>query len=288
MKPHTLAALLVASAVAFTSAQTDKLDYAMLGRIRDEGLNRIAGDGSHLVAERRLRSAAHRLARHPAGERVGDEEVRASGASPTCTRSAGRSARAGRSCASRAHLVEPQVQPLIGFPQEWSSGTKGPVTADVVRVQIANEADFAKYRGKLAGKIVLTQPARARADARRADHPAHGPTRRSPRPRRRRCRRQRRRAARGDQARRRSAQKARDVLRGRRASSRSFDRGSDSDMAAGGSDLSWQQQHPDGGTIFPTGSERARRQRRHRACRRSRSRSSTTTAWCACSTRACR
>src|SRR5262249_58574363 len=28
-----------------------------------------------------------------------------------------------------------------------------------------------------------------------------------------------------------------------------FDRGSDSDMAAGGSDLSWQQQHPDGGTF---------------------------------------
>ena len=24
-------------------------------------------------------------------------------------------------------------------------------------------------------------------------------------------------------------------------------------MAAGGSELSWQQQHPDGGTIFPTG-----------------------------------
>jgi len=33
-----------------------------------------------------------------------------------------------------------------------------------------------------------------------------------------------------------------------------FDRGGDSDMAAGGSDLSWQQQHPDGGTIFPSGS----------------------------------
>jgi len=34
------------------------------------------------------------------------------------------------------------------------------VTADVVRVQIANDADFEKYRGKLAGKIVLAQPAR--------------------------------------------------------------------------------------------------------------------------------
>src|SRR5204863_2939387 len=33
-----------------------------------------------------------------------------------------------------------------------------------------------------------------------------------------------------------------------------FERGSDSDMAAAGSDLSWQQQHPDGGTIFPAGS----------------------------------
>src|SRR5206468_11321491 len=32
-----------------------------------------------------------------------------------------------------------------------------------------------------------------------------------------------------------------------------FERGSDSDMAAGGSDLTWQQQHPDGGTIFPAG-----------------------------------
>jgi Iap family predicted aminopeptidase len=32
-----------------------------------------------------------------------------------------------------------------------------------------------------------------------------------------------------------------------------FERGSDSDMAAGGSDLPWQQQRPDGGTIFPAG-----------------------------------
>ena len=78
-----------------------------------------------------------------------------------CTGRRWSSARAGRWCASVRALVEPQIQPLIGFPQAWSSGTKGPVTADVVRVQIASEADFEKYRGKLAGKIVLAQPARA-------------------------------------------------------------------------------------------------------------------------------
>ena len=59
-----------------------------------------------------------------------------------------------------AHLIEPQVQPMIGFPGSWTPGTNGTITADVVRVQIDADADFEKYRGKLAGKIVLTQPER--------------------------------------------------------------------------------------------------------------------------------
>src|SRR5438045_1400390 len=33
-----------------------------------------------------------------------------------------------------AHMIEPQVQPLIGFPVAWSAGTKGTVVASVVRV----------------------------------------------------------------------------------------------------------------------------------------------------------
>jgi hypothetical protein len=59
-----------------------------------------------------------------------------------------------------AHLLEPQVQPLIGFPAAWTPGTNGAVTADVVRVQIDSDADFERYRGKLSGRIVLTQPER--------------------------------------------------------------------------------------------------------------------------------
>jgi hypothetical protein len=161
-----------------------------------------------------------------------------------------------------AHLVEPQIQPLIGFPQEWSSGTKGPVTAEVVRVQIANEADFDRYRGKLAGKIVIAQPARR---VRMLEGPiilrmtdkdiAEAET--TPVP-----------AARGRGA----AAGAEDEAGGGRGGPAAafrqkvadfylaegvvalFNRGGDSDMAAGGSDMSWQQQHPDGGTIFPSGS----------------------------------
>ena len=43
------------------------------------------------------------------------------------------------------------IQPLIGFPHEWSAGTKGTVTAEVVRAAIASEADFAKYHVVLFG-----------------------------------------------------------------------------------------------------------------------------------------
>src|SRR3954451_22667076 len=39
-----------------------------------------------------------------------------------------------------AAMVEPQVQPLIGFPAAWSAGTKGTVVAPVLRVQIDGEA----------------------------------------------------------------------------------------------------------------------------------------------------
>jgi hypothetical protein len=52
-------------------------------------------------------------------------------------------------------MIEPQVQPLVGFPGAWTAGTNGTATADVVRVQIDSEDDFAAYKGKLAGKIAL-------------------------------------------------------------------------------------------------------------------------------------
>ena len=59
-----------------------------------------------------------------------------------------------------AHMVVPQVMPIIGYPRSWSSSTDGTVTAEVVRVDIRSPDDFRRYRGTLHGKIVLPQPAR--------------------------------------------------------------------------------------------------------------------------------
>ncbi len=91
MRRTILIGLLAASA-AFAAAQSEKLDYAMLGRIRDEGMNR-----SQVMDLVSWLSDVCGFARHPARERVDDGKVPRG----TCTRSAGRSARAGRWCASR-------------------------------------------------------------------------------------------------------------------------------------------------------------------------------------------
>lgn len=57
-----------------------------------------------------------------------------------------------------AHMIEPSYMPIIGFPQAWTPGTNGPVTAEPIMVNIRAEADMEKYKGKLKGHIVLDMP----------------------------------------------------------------------------------------------------------------------------------
>ncbi len=57
-----------------------------------------------------------------------------------------------------AAIVEPQYAPLIGVVIGWTAGTDGTVTGEPMLVSITKEADFEKYKGKLKGKVVMTQP----------------------------------------------------------------------------------------------------------------------------------
>ncbi|MGB7134382.1 MAG: M20/M25/M40 family metallo-hydrolase [Acidobacteriaceae bacterium] len=52
-------------------------------------------------------------------------------------------------------MTAPDTAVFIAQATPWSPATDGPVTAPVVFVDIQNDSDFDKYRGKLAGKIVL-------------------------------------------------------------------------------------------------------------------------------------
>ena len=260
MKRLALIALAIIAALALPEAQTEKLDFATIGRIKDEGLNR-----SQVMDHISWLSDVYgpRLTGSPAIQQASEWAMKkfSEWGLANVHQERWKFGKGWSLVKLNVTMIEPQMQPVIAYPKEWSSGTKGPVTADVVRVNIRSEADFARYRGQLHGKIVLTQPARVvrmyegpnilrmddkwTAEAETTPVPApsagRGPSAGSGQ------------AGGGRGAAQDFRQKLEDfyVAEGVVAT---FDRGSDSDMAAAGSDLTWQQQHPDGGTVFPGGS----------------------------------
>jgi hypothetical protein len=159
-----------------------------------------------------------------------------------------------------ANLVEPQTQIIIGVPKSYSVSTNGMVTAEVVHAPIATAADQERWRGKLRGKIVLSQPARAVrmldqapivlrmndkdiAEAQTSPIPGAGAAAgRGAGPGGR--------GGGGAPSDRLSAAQALQFYTSEGVIA-ILERGSDSDVSAGGSDLSWTTQRVDGGTIFP-------------------------------------
>ncbi|HET8781564.1 MAG TPA: M20/M25/M40 family metallo-hydrolase [Pyrinomonadaceae bacterium] len=58
-----------------------------------------------------------------------------------------------------AEVIEPQSIPLVAFPLAWSPAVNVPL-ADVVYLEAKDEADLARFKGQLRGKIVLFGAAR--------------------------------------------------------------------------------------------------------------------------------
>ncbi len=57
-------------------------------------------------------------------------------------------------------MTEPAYMPLIGAPQAWTSSTEGVISAEAMIAPLRTEEDLAKWKGKLAGKIVLVDQPR--------------------------------------------------------------------------------------------------------------------------------
>jgi hypothetical protein len=253
-------ALVISVGVSGLFAQApEKLDYAAIAQIRDEGLSR-----SQVMDHISWLSDVYgpRLTGGPQILQASDWAIKKFNewglANPH--RETWEFGRGWTLVRFSAHMIEPQIQPLIGYPGSWTPGTNGPVTADVVRVQIDSEADFEQYRGKLAGKIVLTQPERA---VPMLEGPVvHRMTEKdmqeasvTPIP-----------AARGGGAGAAAgrggrggrgggaslAQRIQQFYKAERVAAL-FNRGGDNVMSSIGSGLSAQQQRADGGTIFPSG-----------------------------------
>lgn len=57
-------------------------------------------------------------------------------------------------------MTEPAYMPLIGAPQAWTSSTEGAISGEAMIAPLRTEEDLAKWKGKLAGKIVLVDQPR--------------------------------------------------------------------------------------------------------------------------------
>ena len=52
-------------------------------------------------------------------------------------------------------MVSPDYMQFLALPEAWTPGTNGPIRGEVVQLVATTSADLEKYKGKLAGKIVM-------------------------------------------------------------------------------------------------------------------------------------
>jgi carboxypeptidase Q len=256
MSSRIAAALLTLSlAVALPAAQqpVEKIDRTVIAQIRDEGLNRSqVMDHISWLAD----VYGPRLTGGPQISQAADwaEKRLAEWGLANVRRETFDFGRGWSLVRFSGHMIEPQVQPLIGSVPPWTPGTDGTITSDVVHVEINSEKDFERYRGKLRGAIVLTQPARevrmlegtvvhrmGAGDIAEAMTPPPPPSGRG-------GGRGGRGAAGGPSL----AQQIQAFYRTEGVGAL-FNRGTDAALVSIGSGLSAQHQRTDGGTVFPSG-----------------------------------
>jgi hypothetical protein len=160
MKKVLLTTALAATLSLAGAARDERLDYDALYRIKEEGLQRsqvmeITSWLTDIHGPRLTGSPNIRAAAGWATTRM--EEW---GLANVVLEPWGAFGRGWSNERFAAHVVAPQAYPLIGYPKAWSPGTNGPVVADAVFAPIESEADFATYKGQLAGKFVLSAPLR--------------------------------------------------------------------------------------------------------------------------------
>jgi carboxypeptidase Q len=134
---------------------TEKLDLTMVQRIREEGLQRshVMDYGSALADDIGPRlTGSPNLAKANAWTR---DQLTAMGCVNAHLDDWGEFGMGWQQLNTWVRMASPDTAVFIAQATPWSPATNGPITADATFVNIQTDDDFAKYQGKLAGKIVL-------------------------------------------------------------------------------------------------------------------------------------
>ncbi len=157
-KSARLACLVVVLSFVSPSWSQEKLDLETMGRIRYEGFHnsKVMDFASGLMD-----SIGERLTGSPNMKRANEwtrDQFTAIGLSNAHLEPWGPFGRGWANQYVNVRMMSPDVVPLIVYPKAWTPGTNGAVQGKCIRATIDDKKDFDKYKGKLAGMIVILGP----------------------------------------------------------------------------------------------------------------------------------
>ena len=162
MRTASLCVVMAVVLVSLPGSAQEAPDYAMLEKIRAEGMDRskVLAVFDHLTAV-----IGPRLTNSPAHKRavVWTQEILKANGMSAVHAEAFAFGRGWTMDKVSIEMVEPRYMPLVGYPKGWSPSTAGKIVAAPVWLP-GLEADALKAQaGKLKGAILMTSPVQAYA-----------------------------------------------------------------------------------------------------------------------------
>jgi hypothetical protein len=153
-----IASLSLLSAIAWSQEKQEKVDLETITRIRYEGFrnSKVMDYATGLMD-----SIGERLTGSPNMKRANEwtrDQLAAMGLSNAHLEPWGPFGRGWANQYVNVRMTSPDVAPLLVYAKAWTPGTNGVVTGKCMRVNIEKKEDFDKYKGKLAGMIVIMGP----------------------------------------------------------------------------------------------------------------------------------
>jgi carboxypeptidase Q len=135
---------------------TEKIDTAIVSKIKNEGLNR--SQVMHILS---MLTDIHgpRLTNSPGFKKAADwskSTLESWGVQNVYFDNWGEDFGRGWELKKFSlHALSPVYFPVIAYPKAWSPGVKGALQGEAIYLDIKTEEDLNKFKGKLKGKIVL-------------------------------------------------------------------------------------------------------------------------------------
>jgi carboxypeptidase Q len=159
MKIKLLCSALLVAGTMSAFAQNDTPDPIMTARIREEGMNhsQVMDIAFHLTDV-----SGPRLSGSPGLKRAQDwavDQLKTWGMVNAKREDWGKFGKGWEIQKNYVAMTTPYYHALIGIPKAWTPGTNGAIKGEVVYFKVDTITDLAKYKGKLKGKIIITDAA---------------------------------------------------------------------------------------------------------------------------------